>query len=376
MTRGEAALADVRIRRVRMDRVVEDIGVWRPAGQALELTGHGYPLLGPGRHHIEGDHPWVFDEMAPDGFLAERFSGWYEELGLPPQRKDWSARQVLTAILIKGHDLSGNLLVGEQTHEMFMRLFRSSTDPGPSRRGAPELYDYFVDQMLREPGHSSVGGARPKFALRLDDGAGLIVKFTPPLGTEAGQRWSDLLRMEAHCAAVLAEGGLQAVTARYLERGERGYLEIERFDRLSGGGRRGHVTLYYLGMALYSEYWNAANVVAGLVRDGHLPEEDRARFERQQAFSAAIGNTDTHQGNYGLLFDDSGRARLSPAYDVLPMALAPQHDELPDRHRAPFPPPTDTKVAALVTRLVDVVAADPGLSPGFREAWLRGVNPR
>ena len=369
-TISHSAGAEVRVRKVRADGAVEEIGVWRPVERVLELSGQGYPLLGRGRHAVEGDHPWVFDEMAPDGFLAERFSRWHEALGLPPQRKDWSAGQVLQAITLKGHDLSGNLLVGEQSHETFLRLFRSGTSAGPDRQGAVELYDHFVDAILREPGQSSVGGARPKFALRLGDGAGLIVKFTPPLATEAGRRWSDLLRMEAHCAAVLTEAGLPAVTARYLERGERGFLEIERFDRVPGGGRRGHVTMYYLGMALYSEYASAARVISGLVRDGHLPQEDGARFERQQRFSSAIGNTDTHQGNYGLLIDDSGRARLSPAYDVLPMAFAPRHDELPDRHASAFPPAADEETATLVSRLVSFVAADAGLSPGFREAWL------
>lgn len=120
----------------------------------------------------------------------------------------------------------------------------------------------------------------------------------------------------------------------------------------------------------YSEMANPAAVVAGLVRDGHLPREDQQRFALQDAFSAAIGNTDTHQGNYGLLLDDAGRARLAPAYDVLPMAFAPRHDELPDRLVAPFAAAPDRAVAALVEHLAEVVRADAAIDPALREAWL------
>ena len=41
------------------------------------------------------------------------------------------------------------------------------------------------------------------------------------------------------------------------------------------------------------------------------------------AFGRLIGNTDMHQGNIGFHLADRGPLPLSPAYDMLPMSLAP-----------------------------------------------------
>lgn len=360
------------LRRVRADGSVDVLGTYRPRSRELLLDRTGFPLTAPGRHAVEGDLPWVFDEIAPDGFLASRFAAWFPELALPERREYWSPGDVLAAIARRGHDLTGNLLVGDETYERYRRVFGPGTLPGPTRDEAPRSYPRFVRDILSEPAGSSVGGARPKFALRLADGAGLIVKFTPPLSTEVGRRWADLLRMEAHAATVLREAAIDAVHAGYLEREGRGFLEIERFDRLPGGGRRGHVTLYYLNADLYGETPDPERVVPRLVADGHLTEADAERFRRVHAFSRAIANDDAHLGNYGLVFDDEGRATLAPAYDVLPMALAPRHDELPDAWVRPVPR-ADPETARLVERLLERVETDPEIGDAFRGTWLRAI---
>lgn len=46
--------------------------------------------------------------------------------------------------------------------------------------------------------------------------------------------------------AVLRAHGLPAVEARYVEVDKRASLEVERFDRLPGGGRRAAVTPFWL----------------------------------------------------------------------------------------------------------------------------------
>lgn len=115
-----------------------------------------------------------------------------------------------------------------------------------------------------------------------------------------------------------------------------------------------------------------APVIAALVRDGHLQAADEERFRRLHAFSRAINNDDTHLGNYGLLIDDAGRATLAPAYDVLPMALAPRHDELPDRFLKRVAP-ADAGTAALVRRLIEVVERDASMGNEFVAAWSKSV---
>ncbi|HEX4382518.1 MAG TPA: HipA domain-containing protein [Myxococcales bacterium] len=367
-----AAAAPIPIRRVRRDGQVDLLGEWRPDSKELVLDQPGFPLTPPGVHQIEGELPWVFDEMCPDGFLAMQFARSFPELRLPERRELWSALDVVNVVSQQGGDLSGNLVVGKESLEGRA----ASTRYGPFLlRPAEELrplYAAMIDDLLTKPVKSSVGGARPKLVLRLEGGRGLIVKYSPPVSTIMGARWADLLRFEAHAAATLRVEGIDAVESQFLELDGRGFLEIDRFDRFSSWGRMGHVTLHALGAALYGEGSNPVPVVAGLVRDKVLPAEDEDRFRRVHAFSKAIANGDTHLGNYGLLIDDEGRSRLSPAYDVLPMAFAPKHDELPDR-LVKRTGPRDAATEQLVQRLIATVEADAGISKELKEAWLRVV---
>lgn len=118
----------------------------------------------------------------------------------------------------------------------------------------------------------------------------------------------------------------------------------------------------------------APRVVAALVEDGHLSASALQLVERVHAFSAAIANTDAHLGNYGLVFDESGRASLAPFYDILPMALAPANDELPDGRLRPSRSPVDSVVETWVNDLVRRVSADDEISAPFRELWLRVIG--
>jgi hypothetical protein len=367
------AEAPIPIRRVRRDGEVDILGEWRAATKDLALDRPGFPLTPAGNHKIEGDVPWVFDEMAPDGYLAARYATDFVELALPRERRVWTARNVLDVLQRYGADLSGNLVIGEMSfHQLCRRRSFEAAAPEMSDDDLRGYYPLVVDHLLKTPLTSSVGGSRPKMVLG-GTVRPVIVKFTPPFRAPFGQRWSNLLRMEALAAQTLRSAGIDAVQSQYIEQEDRGYLEIVRFDRFPGGGRVGHVTLFNLGVALYGEASNPEVVVAGLVRDGHLPPEDAERFARQHAFSKAIANTDTHVGNYGLIMDDDGNARLSPAYDVLPMAFAPKHDELPDRlvkHTGPRDAATDE----LVQRLIAAVEADREISAEFRESWLRVVR--
>jgi len=366
-----AAESSVPIRRVRRNGQVDDLGEWRPASKELVLQKAGFPLLPAGTHQTDGDLPWVFDEIAPSGYLAREFSRRYPELRLPRDRNVWSAQQVLEVISTRGAYLSGNLIVGSESMRRWQNFPRIAPigDYVPALRAA---YPRLIDDVLADPLGSSVGGVRPKLVIGAADGTGLIVKFTPPLSTPTGARWGDLLRIEALAAETLRIAGIEAVRSQYLESHGRGYLEIQRFDRFEGGGRAGHVTLFNLGAALYGEASNPVPVVSALVSDGHLPAEDAERFARIHTFSKAIANDDTHLGNYGLLIDDEGNVRLAPAYDVLPMAFAPKHDELPDR-LVKHTGPRDTATDELVHKLIAVVEADAEISAKFREAWLRVV---
>ncbi|MCA2978082.1 MAG: HipA domain-containing protein [Myxococcaceae bacterium] len=310
----------------------------------MELVRPGFPFLREGRHVIEGDLPWLFWDMCPSGSLGRRLANQQVALRVAGNPRDWSAADVLTVLTHAGADLAGNLLLGEASLEAF-RTFTFEA------RGVGGL----LEEVLREAASfgpaSSLGGERPKLLGTRADGSASLVKFSPPLTSPQGQRWSDLLRLEAHCAAVLRQvlpplGGAASLSTPGSTRG-RTTLTVERFDRLRGRGRVGVGTLSWLAMERWGDVaLSAPEVVRRLHLEGLIALDQVTVCERVHAFSAAIGNNDAHLGNYALLFDDTGTARLAPLYDVLPMAFAPRNDELPDEY----------------------------LSPAFQERWLRSVG--
>jgi len=358
----------IAISRVRTDGQVEPLGRWRHEQRTLELDREGFPFLGPGTYALEGELPWIFWDMCPSGYLGRRLQARLPALALSANPRDWTASDCLRALTLAGADLAGNLLVGEESVRAFAR---ASFDP----REVGVLLDEVLRDALTTDAPSSLGGERPKLLGSTADGRGYLMKFSPPPTSPQGVRWSDLLRMEAHCARTLREGGVSAVQATAATTRGRTTLHVARFDRLVRRGRVGAATLFWLAMDRWGDVTlTAPQVVSRLHAEGLIDHTAVEVCELVHAFSAAIGNTDAHLGNYGLIFDDHGAASLAPIYDVLPMALAPRHDELPDEHLAPRGSPPDARVQGWVERLVRLTEADPGITHEFKTTWLRHIG--
>lgn len=375
-------VSDVPVARVLEDGSVERLGLWHDDQRTLELVRSGFPFLGEGAHRIESRLPWVFTDMAPSGFLGARFSRAFPELRLPERSRDWSDGHVLTAITRRGEDLSGNLLIGEESIQRFETQFVAAIRSGALKRGDLEQ---LIDELLSaQSSHSasSLGGERPKLVLpSVGEQAPCdrLLKFSPPLDTPLGMRWSDLLLFESLCAQTLVAAGIPSVGGsteswRLLPGGRRAGLLLTRFDRVGLTGRRGAATLYWLAASRDEFELDAPALMASLHRDGLVSAEDAATVARVHAFSSAIGNTDAHLGNYGLCFDAEGNARLAPIYDVTAMVLAPQADELPDERLLPRRTPVASAVQPLVAELVRRVRSEERLSQPFVERWLRYVG--
>lgn len=60
-----------------------------------------------------------------------------------------------------------------------------------------------------------------------------------------------------------------------------------------------------------------------LLTQGWVDRDAQAAMGRLHAFGRLIGNSDMLQGNLGFHLVDSGPLPLAPAYDMLPMSLAP-----------------------------------------------------
>jgi hypothetical protein len=299
--------------------------------------------------------------MCPSGFLGRRIASGESDLQLNADPRTWSAADAMRALTLAGHDLSGNLLLGTRSLERFLAIGDESFTA-----------DFGALSDVDQHGSSSLGGERPKLVTR-----DWLIKYSPPLNTSAGTRWSDLLELESLAASTLSAAGIRSVQAGTSLAGQlqRRLLFIHRFDRIVPKGRFGAVTLYWLSMDRLGDVRaTPQRVLQCLVDEGHIASEDLATVDRVHAFSAAIGNNDAHLGNYGLTFDDDGRVALAPFYDILPMALAPAHDELPDARLQPRTQPIREDVRELVNDLVQRAEADPEVSREFLDLWRRHIG--
>lgn len=364
--------AEFPIYRVTTTGSVERLGLWRHDARELVLERLGYPLLAPGTHPIEGDLPWLFWDMAPSGFMGNRFAMRQPQLSLPSDPRTWTRDHVLRVLSEAGSELTGNLLVGDDSRSHF-------------EQWQPDLYKQLANEVVeldavlkgdsRADSGSSLGGERPKLVSRSADGTEMLIKFSPPVGTTAGERWSDLLVVESLCAQQLQASGVRAATSRADVLVDRRSLSCPRFDRLPNRGRVGAGTLYWLAMERWGDVQlPAPEVTRRLAESGELPARDAETCAKVHAFSAAIGNNDAHLGNYGLVFDDEGKARLAPIYDVLPMVFAPRHDELPDAYVKPRPQKPTPEIQVMVEDLAARITSDEHISTPFKELWLRYVG--
>ena len=163
---------------------------------------------------------------------------------------------------------------------------------------------------------SSLGGARPKASVRDGQGRLWIAKF--PKASETAL--DDVCAWEDVALETMRLSGVPTPRRRLLRVRGSAILLTERFDRagdtripyMSGmsavDGRDGDHTLTYLDLAEF------------IAAEGSAVRRDLERLWTHALVSSAIGNTDNHMKNFGLLRDGNGWT-LSPTFDVNPPRL-------------------------------------------------------
>jgi serine/threonine-protein kinase HipA len=175
-----------------------------------------------------------------------------------------------------------------------------------------------------EPG-TSMGGARPKVTVE-DDRKIWLAKLP-----EKGDR-HNLQRVEFATLELARAAGLRVCRTRIQQVGSRDVLMLERFDRewnpeANAYARYGLVSGLtvldaedgYLGR----ERWSYLLLADELRRWSVNADEDRRELFRRMLFNAMVTNNDDHPRNHALLRTPEGW-RLSPAYDIVPVALISQ----------------------------------------------------
>ncbi len=276
--------------------------------------------------HSHGLPWWLFD-MRPQGYLGRAYAARYgAELGLPERLTDWTDTHALRALLAHGHDVVGNLLLGDIARDRF--LAASVPDPIEEKQKAKAYTRLAIEAARGEKPGSSAGGEQPKFttfAITPDGPRHVIVKFSEMEESPVSERWRDLLLAEHLALDTLREAGVPAAKTRIVDHGSQRFLEAERFDRIGNLGRRALCSL----AALDAEFVGAGTggwpiIARRLAADGQIRQEAADRADLLWAFGTLIGNTDMHSGNLSFVSEHGRPYDIAPAYDMTSMTFAPR----------------------------------------------------
>lgn len=342
--------------------VAHDDFLWRPVD---------------GREQLFRSLPWFLADLHPEGFVGRAFvRQLHQDLGLPPRSSDWNEDHVLTALARRGEDTMGNLVVGQESIDRYFRMVRELTVHIRSE-DIPDTYPRLAQESMEgQPSGSSAGGEQPKFTAIIEhDGIvrNVLVKFSPPVSTDEGRRWADLLLCEHHALRIIQQSaGIPASQSRIIETGDRLFLEVIRFDRSGLFGRQPIISLRAVDNEFYGFQDSWVNAANRMENDGRLSPQEAGSLRWLSVFSSLIANNDQHFGNVSLIMvDGSNGFHLAPAYDVLPMLYRPMDGGVPARVFTPpaaIPGAPNEWTSALdCARLFwDRVKGDVRISAGFR----------
>ncbi len=313
----------------------------------------------------EGIAPFIAD-MAPQGFLGQLFSRRFPDLQFPSRLTDWQESHILRALVLRGEDMPGNLIIGSTSMDRFLQ-----TDIKVSQQ---EDYPAISRELVERGSGSSAAGEFPKF-IAFDGEHHLLVKFTAGDQSPADRRWRDLLLCEHLAAAALADAGIESALTRPVEQGEQLFLEIRRFDRQGARGRHPVLTLGAIDDAWFGHRDNWPQAAHRLIDRGWISPDDHHRILLAEAFGRLIHNNDRHFGNLAFFWQpgaENPQLKLAPVYDMLPMALAPAANGMLPQSSPEPPSPTAAllpvwdQALQLAEQFHSRVSEDDRISEGFK----------
>ncbi|MEA3286233.1 MAG: type II toxin-antitoxin system HipA family toxin YjjJ [Candidatus Marinimicrobia bacterium] len=337
-------------------------------------TGMPSLLLGENGDGLYDDLPYFLLDLSPQGFLGRQIAEEMadQSLDFPPDPRQWNTDHIGRYLVSNGDDLSGNFKFGEQA---LLRVRRKAL-PTPDEE-YPKLADSVMNGEI--PG-SSAGGEQPKFtAYSAHSHSHVIVKFSPPGKDKIAQRWRDILLTEYHAIEAMHAEDIPAAETRLIERGDRLFLESQRFDRSGEHGRLSMVSLQSIDAEFSGVGSGWSQVVRRLYQNNLVSRQHVFDTVVLWCIGRLINNTDMHLGN--LSFAIEGNVfRLLPVYDMCSMGFSPKRNgELPDySFIASEPKGVDTaelNYAKLIARdFWERVINDKRVSVEFK-AYLERGNP-
>jgi hypothetical protein len=317
--------------------------------------------------------PYFLQDQRPGGFLGRAVPLRYPELALPQRAIDWNDDHYLQYLTRRGADTVGDLILGDGSFNEYVELQKPRMPIGRDARAAefPRLAKQVMAGGL--PG-ASAHGEHPKFTTLLfrdNDYQHALVKFSPPVTTAVGQRWSDLLVAENVAHDLLNGSGIAAARSEIHQFEGVTFLQLDRFDRRGLNGRLGVTSLLSIDTTQYGLLDNWITSATRLHRDRRIDAQTVEMIRLVYTFGGLIANTDRHFGNLAMFDRYDGQFRLAPVYDMLPMLFAPQNDEIIARLFEPADPTAETMTVyrharALAAQYWGLLATDTRVSADFR----------
>lgn len=282
------------------------------------------------------DLPWFLQDMRPQGYMGRLIAERLSKKGyFPSNPSNWSNDQTFRYFLHYNSEGPSAFLIGDSSIETF-EYAKSEKDAFPAYQEKIISYHDIANYSLKKAAFgSSAGGEQQKFCyLEHESDTGkrvkmYLVKFSPPISTETGNRWKDLLVAEHHAIQACSELTGKKVETDILNNGgfqenSRCFLELARFDRVSDWGRRPVVSLEavdraFLGMN--GRPWPEA--AEALRRQELISHADEEAISLYWLFGELIGNNDMHYGNLSFFLHPEFPMTVCPPYDMLPMLYAP-----------------------------------------------------
>lgn len=316
--------------------------------------------------------PYFLQDQRPGGFLGRAVPQRYPELNLPQRVIDWTDDHYLRFFTRHGGEAVSDLVLGEAAFSEYLASSRSRRPLEQKASEFPRQLRAVIEGGL--PG-SSAHGEHPKFTALVRDELGerhVLVKFSPPLSNQIGQRWSDLLIAEHIAHVTLSNAGLSACQSRIHIFDNHTFLEVDRFDRSGADGRIGVTSLFAIDLRHYGRLDNWIAAANRLLADRMIDNATAERIRLVATFGALIANTDRHFGNLAFYDSYNGRFTLAPIYDMLPMLFAPEHNQILSRQFLPPDPTAETLASYAAARNIaegywQALVEDARISDDFRD---------
>lgn len=299
-----------------------------------------------GGSRIFEDFPYFLDDLRPNGFLGRLLPKRHPALDLPKSIEDWTADDCLKYLTRFGHDLIGDMILGDDAFGRYLDANREEPRFIPRDERSARYPKLAMDVLkFGDPG-SSAGGEQPKFsALVGPEPAPVLVKFSPMIEDRVSRRHADLIICEHISLDVIRRSGHSAAESELIQGENQVFLEVKRFDRTGKRGRLGLASLRVLDAEFVGNGRTWTEISEKLLKQGKIDEAAHRDIRWREWFGHLIGNTDMHPANLSFYFRFPRVVGLAPVYDMLPMLYASQNDQIIEREfRPPLPKPDDAEI--------------------------------